>query len=770
MSQENADSDTILEAAMQRANVAPPAALRDCAEWLDLAQPAGGPGDISAAAHRLADWHVEAAARLSMAELIETLGDAPRDPDLAHALNEGVPAELIEEGLRHPAGFAGLAGRLRAKAGRAAGRVCHIGEAGWLEDARTDSETLLSLGGQLLVSPGDLPPAGTMTSILDVAGFVGPDGLEGERLAGVAGALRQRLGGDGLVLVAGLAGAVLALGEDISTDKGCALAEAILALIASETRGGAFRKAQADRLALAPRRASPRKGPGLAILPLAQQAAFISPASDGLSPPGALVEDGPEGTVPARVLRLALGRRDPDALAALEARISAGEALDEAGEISRERLRARGFTLEAIARVQRALGEGLPLNAAFSRWVLGDEIISGDLRLAPEGFDSDGHGLLSAIGFSRRDIETAERTVEGWAERSARQALQEAGLNPAPSTGDRLALGERLAPYLSVAPITRLAPAEGLANAAEAQAAGIGLLISPGSRAEPARIHERMSRIHALAEEILEQEAAMSAAPATPTAAAGRAEAPQPGPAGETRRTRLPDRRKGYIQKSTVGGHKVYLHTGEFDDGSLGEIFIDMHKEGAAFRSLMNNFAISVSLGLQYGVPLDEYVDAFVYTRFEPAGEVTGNDRIGRATSILDYIFRELAVSYLGREDLAELGDATHDGLGRGLGDAIEKAGTNNFTEEAAQLISRGFSRGQLPDNIVILDKRRPTPDETADEDASTPGEAIAQALDDGMPDYLGEPCGECGSFTLHASGEDGSLACDTCGARQTAN
>ena len=101
-------------------------------------------------------------------------------------------------------------------------------------------------------------------------------------------------------------------------------------------------------------------------------------------------------------------------------------------------------------------------------------------------------------------------------------------------------------------------------------------------------------------------------------------------------RRRLPDRRKGYIQKAIVGGHKVYLHTGEFDDGELGEVFIDMHKEGAAFRSLMNNFAIAISLGLQYGVPLDEFVDAYVYTRFEPAGQVKGNDQIKHATSILD--------------------------------------------------------------------------------------------------------------------------------------
>ena len=120
-------------------------------------------------------------------------------------------------------------------------------------------------------------------------------------------------------------------------------------------------------------------------------------------------------------------------------------------------------------------------------------------------------------------------------------------------------------------------------------------------------------------------------------------------------RERLPDRRGGYSQKAHVGGHKVYLRTGEYPDGRLGEIFIDMHKEGAAFRSLMNNFAITVSLGLQYGVPLEEYVDAFTFTRFEPAGLVLGNDRIKNATSILDYIFRELAISYLGRDNLAHV-------------------------------------------------------------------------------------------------------------------
>ena len=146
-------------------------------------------------------------------------------------------------------------------------------------------------------------------------------------------------------------------------------------------------------------------------------------------------------------------------------------------------------------------------------------------------------------------------------------------------------------------------------------------------------------------------------------------------------REKMPDRRKGYTQKAVVGGHKVYLRTGEYDDGRIGEIFIDMHKEGAALRSLLNNFAIAISLGLQYGVPLEEYVDAFTFTRFEPSGPVQGNDSIKYATSILDYVFRELAVSYQGRFDLAHVDptEGAFDALGKGIdeGRAPEAASTS---------------------------------------------------------------------------------------------
>ncbi len=153
-------------------------------------------------------------------------------------------------------------------------------------------------------------------------------------------------------------------------------------------------------------------------------------------------------------------------------------------------------------------------------------------------------------------------------------------------------------------------------------------------------------------------------------------------------REKLPSRRKGYTQKAVVGGHKVYLRTGEYDDGRLGEIFVDMHKEGATLRSLLNNFAIAISLGLQYGVPLDEYVDAFTFTRFEPAGMVTGNDTIKMATSILDYVFRELAISYMGRYDLAHVDPSEMGGGALGKGEDEGKP---------APVISRGLVRGKAP-------------------------------------------------------------------------
>jgi len=168
-------------------------------------------------------------------------------------------------------------------------------------------------------------------------------------------------------------------------------------------------------------------------------------------------------------------------------------------------------------------------------------------------------------------------------------------------------------------------------------------------------------------------------------------------------RSKMPDRRKGYIQKVSIGDHKIYLHTGEYDDGKVGEIFIDMNKEGELVKALMNNFAIAISLGLQYGVPLDEFVDAFIETKFEPSGEIKGNDRILNASSILDYIFRELAISYLGREDLAHT-----PSISKAVNDkTISGDNEDTFLKLVKGITSKGFIRSNYKDKLVDLSNIR---------------------------------------------------------------
>ena len=167
-------------------------------------------------------------------------------------------------------------------------------------------------------------------------------------------------------------------------------------------------------------------------------------------------------------------------------------------------------------------------------------------------------------------------------------------------------------------------------------------------------------------------------------------------------RRRMPDRRKAYIQKATIGENKVYLHIGEYEDGKIGEIFIDTNKEGELVKSMMNNFAIAISLGLQYGVPLEEYVDAFIDTKFEPSGKVNGNDRILSATSILDYIFRELAISYLGREDLAHTPSIKKAESGE-----VSSPEEAKFLDVLKNVTSKGFVRNQYKEKLVDLSNIR---------------------------------------------------------------
>ena len=208
---------------------------------------------------------------------------------------------------------------------------------------------------------------------------------------------------------------------------------------------------------------------------------------------------------------------------------------------------------------------------------------------------------------------------------------------------------------------------------------------------------------------------------------------------GELRnRNKLPQRRKGYTQKASINTHKVYLRTGEYMDGSLGEIFIDMHKEGAAFRSLMNNFAISISIGLQYGVPLEEFVEAFTYTKFEPSGKVEGNQEIKYSTSILDYIFKELAISYLGRDDFSnqDINDQTTELIPNNYNENDKKSSANNVL---LSFTSKGYVRKKIFDNNLTLitnDKKNISKD--------------SQEKIKNKYSFEGDPCNKCGNFTKY--------------------
>jgi ribonucleoside-diphosphate reductase alpha chain len=214
------------------------------------------------------------------------------------------------------------------------------------------------------------------------------------------------------------------------------------------------------------------------------------------------------------------------------------------------------------------------------------------------------------------------------------------------------------------------------------------------------------------------------------------------------KRRRLPDRRAGYTQKARIGSHKMYIRTGEYEDGTLGEIFIDMHKEGAAFRSMTNCFAIAVSLGLQHGVPLEEFIDAFLFTRFEPNGVVQGNPYIKMSTSIIDYIFRELAVTYLGRHDLSQV---SPDDL---RGDAL------HAPAPAAPAKKPTSAAATKPARIAAAPAASVAPVRTAGNGKTAVAEKVRQAK---LKGYEGDPCPECGQLTLVRSGA--CAKCDSCGA-----
>jgi len=478
--------------------------------------------------------------------------------------------------------------------------------------------------------------------------------------------------------------------------------------------------------------------------------------------------------------------------------------LDNSPAINHDSLREKGFTKEAIDAVENALASSFDVSFAFNKWTLGEAFCIDTLGLDPERLDDAGFDLLSELGFSRREIAIANTYCCGAMTLEGAPHLAEEHLSifdcasPCGRKGRRslsavshIHMMAAAQPFITGA-ISKTINMANSATVAECQDAymtswKLGLkaiaLYRDGSKlSQPLQtaVFEDVDEVDEIAD-------------ATPAAAAPRVaeRIVERIIQRQAERRRLPHRRKGYTQKAIVGGHKVYLRTGEYEDGSLGEIFIDMHKEGAAFRSLMNNFAIAISIGLQYGVPLEEYVEAFVFTRFEPSGIVEGNDAIKMATSVLDYIFREVAISYLSRDDLAHVqpSDILPDTLGAGAHEGDFPDNTADTLAALQRLASNGYLRStkltvisggvnEAKASAATLDVATSSSESQVVATAAATARSVAagvsasaMAVDPTLDrirmaqaqGYEGDACGECGNFTLVRNGT--CLKCATCGA-----
>ena len=384
------------------------------------------------------------------------------------------------------------------------------------------------------------------------------------------------------------------------------------------------------------------------------------------------------------------------------------------GALTHDALRAKGFGDEQIAAVEGALESAFDIRFVFNKWTLGADFCTNKLGLDAATLDSPDCDILKHLGFSRADIDTANLFVCGAMTLEGAPHLQDKHLpvfdcaNPCGRIGKRaLSVESHILMMAAVQPFISGAISKtiNMPNNATVKECGESYIQSWRLGLKANALYRDGSKLsQPLASQVLQieddEDEAIAEMPvaARTTVVTERIVEKVIERVREHERDKMPQRRKGYTQKAIVGGHKVYLRTGEYEDGRLGEIFIDMHKDGAAFRSLMDAFAIAISVGLQYGVPLEEFVDAFTFTRFEPAGMVIGNDSIKNATSILDYIFRELAVSYLGRSDLAHV---------QPEGDADIGVGTDDDGTEAVRavrsVVSPGFVRGRMQKTIAVV-------------------------------------------------------------------
>jgi len=464
--------------------------------------------------------------------------------------------------------------------------------------------------------------------------------------------------------------------------------------------------------------------------------------------------------------------------------------LEGAPSINFEALKAKGFTNEILGKLKESLISAFDIKFAFNKYTLGEEFCQTTLGFTVEQLDDFNFDMLAELGFSKAEIEAANNyccgtmTVEGAPHLKDEHLSVFDCANPCGRIGKRfLSIDSHIQMMAAVQPFISGAISKtiNMPNTASIDDCKQAYLTSWKLCLKANALYRDGSKLSqplnaSLFEEEAEELVALPPVEKVKVVAERIVEHLIEKTKHSSHRTKLPNRRKGYTQKASVGGHKIYLRTGEYEDGSIGEIFIDMHKEGASFRSLMHNFAMAISIGLQYGVPLEEYVEAFTFTRFDPSGMVEGNQTIKMATSILDYIFRELAITYLERHDLAHVQIGDTDLRPDTIGETTDYPAL--FTEETQAITpieteashqEKGMDLSDKPNNLYVLplreEKDSPLLAATGTEGLSRTRKPILldSARRARLQGYEGDACSECGNFTMVRNGT--CLKCNTCGA-----
>jgi len=445
--------------------------------------------------------------------------------------------------------------------------------------------------------------------------------------------------------------------------------------------------------------------------------------------------------------------------------------LREAPFINHESLKAKGFDRSALERVEVALDGAFDIQFAFNKWTLGDEFCRNTLGLPESQFQDPSFNLLKTIGFTQEQIQAATDYCCGTMTIEAAPHLKPEHLSVFDCANRCGRMGRRFIPV--EAHIRMMAAAQPFISGAISKTinmpsdATVGAVkdaytLAWKSMVKAVALYRDGSKLsqplHASTEIREDKDQTQQ------VLNIAREEATRVLVRYMAKRRVLPARRGGYTQKAIIGGHKIYLRTGEYEDGTLGEIFLDMHKEGAAFRSLMNCFAIAISLGLQHGVPLEEFVEAFVFTRFEPNGPVKLNDHLKMSTSIIDYIFRELAITYLSRHDLEQVaGEAFRVDSVKQTPEPSDEKGLVDPRLVRSTAISPEIFPSRSRKTYGVGRNKEDPGNGVHRVEPSTDALGLTEIQVARRKGYEGDPCHECKQFTMVRNGT--CLKCETCGA-----